>query len=140
MEYVFVYGTLRHGEVNHHLLKDSKTVTISARAIGRLVDTGLGYPALILRGESYVLGELYEVDNDTLIVLDELEGYFGPGDGRNDYERVNISVETDRYNLLAWTYVFLENSNNQDYETIDEGDWKLHRGHSILLTNDASHR
>ncbi|MNE92846.1 Gamma-L-glutamyl-butirosin B gamma-glutamyl cyclotransferase [compost metagenome] len=43
---------------------------------------------------------------------DELEEYYGPGDARNDYERVVTEVTTDTGVAEAWVYVY---SHSQQY-------------------------
>ena len=69
---VFVYGTLKKGFGNHHLLSDS--TFIDDGYIKGHLDTIHGLPALTV-GDSYVPGELYEVNEDKLKRVDRLEGY-----------------------------------------------------------------
>ncbi|WP_054943865.1 gamma-glutamylcyclotransferase [Paenibacillus ihuae] len=123
MDKVFVYGTLRQGEQYHDLLGDSRLFSLLALVKGTLADTGSGYPVL-LETEGTVAGELYEVTAEVLQRLDELEGYYGPGDARNDYERVVTEVTTDTGVTEAWVYVY---RHTQQYAAIPEGDWKLYR-------------
>ncbi|UYV60833.1 GGACT [Cordylochernes scorpioides] len=78
---VFVYGTLKSGEPNHDLIKSSST---GARLVGRaktchrwplIIASRYNIPYLLHcrdKGE-HVLGEVYEVDDDMLAKLDELE-------------------------------------------------------------------
>jgi len=77
---VFVYGTLRRGQRNHHLLASSKFVgeTATLRPFW-MITTGpfpvlldqvpddFGVPALA------VFGEIYHVDDATMVELDRLE-------------------------------------------------------------------
>lgn len=123
MEKVFVYGTLRQGEQYHDLLGDSRLFSVLAQVKGTLADTGSGYPVLI-ETEGRVAGELYEVTEEVLRRLDELEEYYGPGDERNDYERVVTEVMTDTGVTEAWVYMY---RHPQQYAAIPEGDWKLYR-------------
>lgn len=71
---VFVYGTLKRGYWNHRLLEKSKFVGEGTISGYELYDLG-SYPGII-PGEKKdeVDGELYEIDNETLIRLDRLEG------------------------------------------------------------------
>lgn len=124
MEYVFVYGTLRRGEVNDHYLKDAAVIALAASVEGQLVDTGLGYPALVRdANRERVVGELYVVDGITLAELDRLEDYYGTGDPRNEYERIPVRVETDSGIYEAWVYVYPDGRNLQDLPVIEDGDW-----------------
>ena len=72
--YVFVYGTLKMGGHNHHYLKDSEFVQHIAFPDLTLIDTGYGFPAAIRCEGSSVYGEVYKIDNKTLLKLDRLEG------------------------------------------------------------------
>ncbi len=71
---IFVYGTLRRGQANHHLLGDSRFARrASTEAAFQLVDL-VRYPGMI-PGHRSVLGEVWLVDEPTLARLDELEGH-----------------------------------------------------------------
>lgn len=70
---LFVYGTLLRGERNHHYLASARFMGEAATEPGfALYDFG-AYPALSEPGEHEVAGELYEIDEDTLARVDELE-------------------------------------------------------------------
>ena len=72
---VFVYGTLRRGEPNHHLL-DARMLLRAGRTEPRFTLVSLGaFPAMIDGGETAVVGEVYDVDAVTLAALDRLEGH-----------------------------------------------------------------
>jgi gamma-glutamylcyclotransferase (GGCT)/AIG2-like uncharacterized protein YtfP len=72
---VFVYGTLRAGEPNHHFLA-GQLFARHARTVPAfdLVDLG-AFPAMVARGLTSVVGEVYDVDDDALAGLDRLEGH-----------------------------------------------------------------
>lgn len=62
---VFVYGTLRNGERNHHLLATSQCLGHhTTPPVYSLYDLGT-YPAVIT-GHSPILGEVYLIDDETL--------------------------------------------------------------------------
>ncbi|WP_042210633.1 gamma-glutamylcyclotransferase family protein [Paenibacillus borealis] len=125
MELVFVYGTLRKGELYHDLLENSRLCSALAETNGCMADTGLGYPVLLEgSGAERVAGELYEVSGRVLAGLDRLEEYYGPGNPRNEYERIRAEVRTDGGMLEAWVYVYRR---PHSYAVIPEGDWKLQR-------------
>ena len=125
VELVFVYGTLRKGEQYHDLLEDSRLCSALAQMNGWMADTGHGYPVLLEDGAAEtVAGELYEVSDRVLAGLDRLEEYYGPGDERNEYERIQAEVLTDNGKLEAWVYVY---RHPRSYAAVSGGDWKLHR-------------
>ncbi|HZG85696.1 gamma-glutamylcyclotransferase family protein [Paenibacillus sp.] len=126
--YVFVYGTLLRGEANHARLKHAELAGEQASLLGAsLVDTGRGYPAMLLGGAGAVAGEVYEIDERTLRSLDELEDYYGEGDRRNEYERieVEVDVEAGERRIRAWTYVYRSAPANA--VPIPAGDWRAYR-------------
>lgn len=72
---VFVYGTLRRGEPNHHLL-DARMLLRAGRTEPRFTHVSLGaLPAMIDGGETAVVAEVYDVDAVALAALDRLEGH-----------------------------------------------------------------
>ncbi|KAL2892063.1 hypothetical protein RDABS01_007972 [Bienertia sinuspersici] len=95
---IFVYGTLKQGFPNHHLLKDLMSSN-DAVFLGShktlnsypLVCGPLGIPFLInIPGSGHqVKGELYSVSGRALARLDELEGI-----SRGHYERLPLEVVT----------------------------------------------
>lgn len=92
---------------------------------GALADTGKGYPALFQTGDGLVVGELYTVDWDQAGAgLDELETYYGPGDPRNEYERVEMLITDGAtgQQVQAWTYVYPPEMYSQ-FLPILSGDW-----------------
>ena len=72
---VFVYGTLRRDEANHHLLSDAefcgKHLT---RPSYRMLHLGT-YPGVVAGGSTAIEGEVYRVDQKGLAHLDRLEAY-----------------------------------------------------------------
>ncbi|WP_164821547.1 gamma-glutamylcyclotransferase family protein [Paenibacillus koleovorans] len=122
---LFVYGTLRKGGENHYFIQSVPCWAERAWLQGTLADTGNGYPALVLSEGGRVAGELYLVDWDGIgKSLDRLEDYWGPGDARNEYERVEVQVETDRGPVQAWTYVYSEEQ-AASLRVISSGDWMV---------------
>ncbi|MGN6649486.1 gamma-glutamylcyclotransferase family protein [Trinickia sp.] len=80
MRYVFVYGTLRAGEINdiglaaaRHGISAPRLVGHAAVA-GRLYDLG-DYPGLVRDDAAgLVRGDVYEIDEALVPVLDKIEG------------------------------------------------------------------
>ncbi len=75
---LFVYGTLKKGMCNHHYLKNAKFLGKAVtKAPFPMIAPMKWYPYLLdQQGKGYrVEGELYEVDEETLAKIDELEEY-----------------------------------------------------------------
>ena len=101
---VFVYGTLKKGEVNHILFegdfKDCKPCTLNNF---QLYDTGMGFPAILPKVGQKVEGELYTVDYETLIRLDLLEG---AGRENGLYKRQIATVYFHNEKVDCFVYVW----------------------------------
>src|SRR6266852_2858014 len=71
---VFVYGTLRRGSVRAMSIRFPRSRFVAdAKVSGSLYDLG-AYPGLLLNeSNSLVIGEVYEVDDEILNKLDEIE-------------------------------------------------------------------
>lgn len=122
IRHVFVYGTLRRGDVRWHHLEPFVTSGATDTARGELYDTGLDYPGarFVDDDERVIHGETFELRPDTideaLAVLDEVEGVV---DG--DYTRVEI---TTGHGWRAWAYTY---GALDDLVPIESGDWLTHR-------------
>ncbi|QIA62355.1 gamma-glutamylcyclotransferase [Vibrio astriarenae] len=107
---VFVYGTLRKGESNHHFIEQSEYLgmceTLPEYA---LYDLG-AYPAVV-PGRSSIQGEVYWVDDEVLAKLDLLE------DVPVEYRRETMMTPFG----LAWIYLYQQPA-ELDVE-IASGDW-----------------
>ena len=121
VKHVFVYGTLRPGDVRwRHLepfvVDEGWDDTID----GRLFDTGLDYPAALLddRAEpgGVIVGRTYALIeasvHQCLEVLDREEDIVG---GR--YRRITVTTASG---TLAWVY---EYGDGLDLVAIPSGDW-----------------
>lgn len=94
MSYVFVYGSLKMGHWNHHLLdykpQGSTAFFGDVLTKDKYTLTDCGFPYLVDGGKNveHVVGELYEVvDKKVFEVLDALEGV-----AYNHYKRKTIEV------------------------------------------------
>jgi gamma-glutamylcyclotransferase (GGCT)/AIG2-like uncharacterized protein YtfP len=121
IRHVFVYGTLRPGDVRWHFLEpfvvdDGVTDTVA----GELFDTGLDYPAAVFNEQGTICGHtfaLLDASIDRAIeLLDEIEGIV---DG--EYRRV--VVRTGR-GVTAWAYA---SGDGLTLTPIPSGDWFQHR-------------
>ncbi|WP_379137740.1 gamma-glutamylcyclotransferase [Paenibacillus sp. sgz500958] len=121
-ELVFVYGSLLWSEENNRYLRDARRISALAWTQGRLIDTGLGYPAMLREEETgTVNGELYSMTAETLREIDEFEDFYGFGHLDNEYERVKLEVWTDKGKFQAWAYIF----NRETGLAAVHGDWRL---------------
>lgn len=123
---VFVYGTLRKGERNHYLLKESVCLSDNCWVYGELHDTGYGYPVLKPSRSFRVVGEVYVVTDEILQNLDALEGY-SEGSHDNLYERIIQVVFQDGPIADAFVYVTGTHLQERNHK-IESGDWKTYRG------------
>ena len=132
MHRVFVYGSLKRGLDNHHLLNTAVFAgKASTAASFRMMDG----PYPVLRHSDTdgwrVSGELYEVDDLTLKALDDLEGV-----DEHLYDRIEIEIvmaDAPQQNVRAFIYIgcaeYWDRQPRIDYLTLDsEGhlDWTPH--------------
>lgn len=106
---IFVYGTLKPGEVNYQRFCAGKVVEEKrAIALGQLFDLPLGYPAMTM-GKRPVQGFLLRfTDLAVSIALDELEGYDPHRPAQeNEYDKQQIEIyDLEGESLgLAWVYL-----------------------------------
>lgn len=114
---VFVYGTLRTGEVNHALLAAARRIgTDRTQARYTLVDLG-AYPAAVASGATAIVGEVFEVDAATLARLDRLEGH------PHLYQRTTVRLASRR---VAVMYVMTA-ARAAGTPEIAGGDWVVSR-------------
>ncbi|MCT0198345.1 gamma-glutamylcyclotransferase [Synechococcus sp. CS-1325] len=70
---MFVYGTLKRGHGNHHLLADEPC--LGEAELPNVVLHDLGPFPMVVPGMGLVRGELYAQDVAALFRVDRLEGY-----------------------------------------------------------------
>jgi len=102
-EMLFVYGSLKKGFDNHHLLSQytkriGKAITVSK--FGMFEDSFGNYPYLIPVAQMRIHGELYEIRRREL--LEKLDRFEGCPDY---YERKKILVKTHRGTTRASVYI-----------------------------------
>ncbi len=116
---IFVYGTLRKGFGNHRLLENAEFLG-TGRTKEKYKMTANGIP-FVSKNEpvSYIIGEVYKIDDKTLKRLDELEGH--PDWYKR--EKVKIILETGK-EVEAWIYF---NEVSEGRYLIKSGDFKKFR-------------
>lgn len=114
---VFVYGTLKKGFPNNRLLNKSKLLT-EACYPGNMYDI-VYFPGVKFYDSEKNLGdihgELWEVDDDTLVRLDELEGV------PHLYTRIVIDSLDDLNSQPIYSYQI---NNVEGRDIIPTGIWK----------------
>ena len=72
---IFVYGTLRNGEVNHHLLANAEFSGLHVtQPRYKMLHLG-AYPGVIEGGSTSIVGEIYRIGKKQLKHIDRLEDY-----------------------------------------------------------------
>ena len=114
---VFTYGTLLRGEANHDLLARARFVAEArTEPCFELFDLG-PFPAMSVRGQTAVVGELYAVDDATLARLDRLEGH------PSFYQRTQILLDDGQ---MVETYL-MQRTRMRGRVLIPSGDWRAHQ-------------
>lgn len=103
MNLLFVYGSLRRGEDNHHRLGPARFAG-AATIRGALYDCG-AFRALVkdARSRSRIAGELHELRGDVAAKLAELDRFEAEWKFRRARVRVTLRGGRQRW---AWTYFF----------------------------------
>jgi len=126
-EMLFVYGSLKKGFDNHHLLKKytrriGKAITMGK--FGMFEDSFGNYPYLIPVPQMRIHGELYEIHRKELLEkLDRFEGY------PDYYERKKILVKTHRGTVRAFVYIQPNTAIPQGKKPLRE--WKADTDHKV---------
>lgn len=130
---VFVYGTLKRGFSNHHLLTNSiylgvvKTLKRFTLAMDKYhIPYMIAYPNIRIRGE------LYMVDPQNLVKLDTFENV------PKYYNRRKIIVR-DRYHTVWTPWCYLQDSNDLPLSIISNYTKALHRDYVPIQSRDPSH-
>jgi gamma-glutamylcyclotransferase (GGCT)/AIG2-like uncharacterized protein YtfP len=113
---VFVYGTLRRGSTGALSIRFPNSKFVSdAQVSGSLYDLG-AYPGLLLNeSNSLVIGEVYEVHDETLHRLDEFEA-------SSNYVRKQVEISLGAGRERCWTYEPDPDSYSFN-KLITSGDW-----------------
>lgn len=113
---VAVYGTLKRGHNNSHLLKGARF--IGEDSLSGLTLFNLGpYPGALAKPSEGVLVEVYDVNDQILTELDILEDYFPAAPGDSLYLRKRMATKHGP----AWVYIY--NRPVQHQQRISSGTW-----------------
>ncbi|NMT64265.1 gamma-glutamylcyclotransferase family protein [Marinobacter orientalis] len=114
--FVAVYGSLKRGYGNHHLL--DKACYIGSDTLTSLSLYNLGpYPGALAKPSDGVTVEVYAVNDPLLAMLDELEGYDSGAEKTSLYVRRKIQTSHG----LAWVYLYNRPVRSGQY--ITDGNW-----------------
>jgi gamma-glutamylcyclotransferase (GGCT)/AIG2-like uncharacterized protein YtfP len=130
MQNVFVYGTLRAGEINDigaaAARNDIATPTLVGEASvrGRLFDFG-NYPGLVPDDAGvHVRGDVYAIDDDLVAVLDEIEQVYPGVEGL--FMPREVTVEIDGAPVTC-RYYPVQREAVKGLPEIQSGDWVKYR-------------
>jgi gamma-glutamylaminecyclotransferase len=114
---VFVYGTLKKGCPNHHLLNGSPLVATGATAKGYRMFANQFFPMIVRDRNGYKIhGEVYAVPTEVLSRLDALEGH------PHHYNRDAVTIiAKDGTKIMAWVYVYCLEI--LDQKEVTTGNW-----------------
>ena len=118
-KYVFVYGTLKKGEINERLM-DNGTTYVADGVIENAGLVSMGYfPGMVLGACHpcfYAQGEIYEMSHPS--VLDTLDHLESEG---HLYKRIIVPVKTKDMTIHCWAYVLLMDLPPE--RLVIDGDW-----------------
>ncbi|CAH0528893.1 gamma-glutamylcyclotransferase family protein [Vibrio hippocampi] len=103
MNTVFVYGSLKQGFSNDHLMAEAKYLGDGTTQSSDYHLVSLGsYPAALKHGRHPIVGELYQVDDNTFHHLDLLEEH------PDFYCREWVAIEdSNGEKVAAWLYILV---------------------------------
>jgi gamma-glutamylcyclotransferase (GGCT)/AIG2-like uncharacterized protein YtfP len=125
--YLFVYGSLRkgfHSEAYNYISEYFVWVG-NAKVRGVLYDLG-EYPAAVASTQdSFIIGELYKLENEdqhdwAIAQLDDYEGVNVEANEVPEYKRELVSVYFENQETTSWIYWY--NGSITSHPTIESGD------------------
>ena len=118
---VAVYGSLRKKQSNYeyHLSNSTYKGTFTTEPEYTMHSLSY-YPGLKLNGNTSIVMEVYEVDEETLKNLNRLEGYY-PKEKSTFYDRIEIDTPWGK----AFTYIYV-NELSKD-SIVESGDWVMYK-------------
>lgn len=115
---VFVYGSLKKGYGNHPILGNSECLGGAVTKLQFQMHSFGGFPALVKGDKSYQ-GEVYLVDEATMVRLDRLEGY------PHFYTRQQYEVYMPDSNteVDAWIYTLANEDEAKALPIVERSSW-----------------
>lgn len=125
---VFVYGTLRRGDVRdiNRLLPTPHFIG-TGQVAGRLYHLGR-YPGIVLGGEALVVGEVYAISAELERLLDEIEEVWPEPTGEYTKRevRVRVTTTTGEADELSCLLYEITAERTKGKLLIESGDWVAH--------------
>lgn len=122
---VFTYGTLQRGFNNHIVMQQARGKFIS-KAIIKDKAIYWTYPGsfpVVIDGRGVVRGEIYDVPEDKIHLLDSLEGYSSNRpDSMNAYVRKRAKAYLSNGEEIWVSYYYWNRDVNVHYQ-IPDGNW-----------------
>ncbi|MBL4849414.1 MAG: gamma-glutamylcyclotransferase [Planctomycetes bacterium] len=117
--WVFVYGTLKRGGVNHDLIGAHVLEALSARLPDHALWCNGAYPGARSEPDAFVEGEVLRLRDRGFVLshLDRLEGH------PLLYRRREGLVQTEAQDILAWFYV-LNDLNSGSWRRLESSLWR----------------
>jgi len=113
---VFVYGTLKKRGRLHHCLEGGTPKGEATLKGYDMYSVGGIFPGIV-PGEGSVIGELFEIEDRTLQILDRVECY------PELYDRKRLSVISRGREFVVWVYTYQHDISK--YEQIKGGFWDV---------------
>jgi gamma-glutamylcyclotransferase (GGCT)/AIG2-like uncharacterized protein YtfP len=134
MQHVFVYGTLRAGEINDINRAAERHGIAAPERIGAAFVNGLlfdfgNYPGLVLDDAgARILGDVYRIDDALVPVLDEIEDVYPGVEGLFRSHRLHVEVDLldERQHVDCLIYP-VSAAAVRGLPRIESGDWVTHR-------------
>ena len=118
---VACYGSLRRGMSNYqYYLSNSEYKGTFTTEPEYTLHSLSAYPGLKLNGNTSIVMEVYEVDEETLKTLNRLEGYY-PGEKSTFYDRIEIDTPWGK----AFTYIYVNELSKESI--VESGDWVMYK-------------
>lgn len=128
MNKIFVYGTLKVGGRFADQFDSLRKGCENAFLKGGLYSVHGSFPAMLLDGDVKIKGELHTFSEEEMPAIlermDRIEGYGGPGNEFNLYNRVEVTVVTEAgAEEKAIAYEFARSV--EGLEEVVNGEWPI---------------
>ena len=106
MNKVFVYGSLKNGYGNHHILNNSKFIGDAVTLEPDFSMISMGRFPGVIYGNKRIRGELYSVNQEVFSYLDRLEGN-GHFYKREEIDLLLLDNPNGAKKYKAWMYILV---------------------------------